>query len=124
MVKFFAALDAIQPPVAILGALCLGVTVASLLAPGAGASGIAGFVPLILVGLYGLVVLIKGRREGIGCATVIWGPVYLAWRCTTFVLAWTFLDRIHLGRRRKDATEGLDQSTACSAPDGALSQDP
>jgi cellulose synthase/poly-beta-1,6-N-acetylglucosamine synthase-like glycosyltransferase len=101
--KIFAALDAMQPPVAILAALSIGTaTVTFFLAPGIAMLRIAGYLPVIVIGLYGVVVMIKGRREGIPLITAIWGPIYLVWRCSAFVLAWAFLDRLKLGWRGSD----------------------
>ncbi len=124
LVKVFAALDAIQPPVAILGGLSLGLAVLSMLTPRAILGGIGGLIPLIVVGLYGLGVAFKGRHEGIGLTTAMWAPFYVAWRCVTFILAWGFLDRINLCRRGKDAAGDVDQSVVHSAPGGAPSQAP
>jgi cellulose synthase/poly-beta-1,6-N-acetylglucosamine synthase-like glycosyltransferase len=98
--KVFAALDAIQPPVAILGAFCLGLAVFSVVFPGQRLGMLLSFLPLLLVGIYGLVVVARGRRDGIKVTTVIWAPVYLAWRCAAFVLAWAFLDRLDLKRKK------------------------
>jgi cellulose synthase/poly-beta-1,6-N-acetylglucosamine synthase-like glycosyltransferase len=100
--KVCAALDAIQPPVAILAALSLWVMILPMLAPSTGLSGVLGFVPCILVGLYGLAVVGQGQRNGIKVTTVIWAPLYIAWRCVSFVFSWGFLDRIDLGGRQKD----------------------
>lgn len=97
-----AALDAMQPPVAILGALSLVVAASTALAPGAGLRNLVSFVPLLLVGAYGLVVIARGRHEGISVKTAIWGPLYIVWRCTSFVLAWGFFDRIHFGWPRRE----------------------
>ena len=100
VLKVFAALDAIQPPVAILGAFCLGVAIFATVVPGSRLGVILGIAPLLLVGLYGLAVVARGRRDGIKATTVIWAPVYIAWRCLAFVLAWAFLDRLDLIRKK------------------------
>jgi len=94
LVKSLAALDAIQPPVAILGAFCVIVALLSMLVPGPQLSITLGYFPLALFVLYGLSVVAEGRKDGIKPVTVIWAPVYLLWRCATFVLAWGFLDRL------------------------------
>ena len=100
-IKIFAALDAIQPPVAILGGLSLGLAATAAFIPGVSFVKSASFTPFILVVLYGLAVALRGRREGIGLGTIIWAPLYIAWRCTAFSLAWGFLDRIRLNRPQK-----------------------
>jgi cellulose synthase/poly-beta-1,6-N-acetylglucosamine synthase-like glycosyltransferase len=86
--KLLAALDAIQPPVAILGALCVVIAAFAAFLPRGPRIDILGFVPLALVGLYGVVVAAYGRKEGIKLTTIAWAPVYLAWRSLAFVLAW------------------------------------
>ena len=101
LVKVLAALDAIQPPVAILGAFCVGVAALSMVAPSTHPSASLGFVPLALFILYGLIVIAQGRKDGIKPTTVIWAPVYVAWRCFAFILAWGFLDRLNLTARKK-----------------------
>jgi cellulose synthase/poly-beta-1,6-N-acetylglucosamine synthase-like glycosyltransferase len=101
VLKIFAALDAIQPPVAILGGLSLGLAATSAFVPSASLVRITPFIPLTLVVLYGLEVVHRGRREGIGLAAIIWAPLYIAWRCTIFVFAWGFLDRVRLGRPQR-----------------------
>lgn len=121
LVKVFAALDAIQPPVAILSAISLFVAVSSMVAPGTRLSGVAGLIPITLVGMYALVVVLRGRHEGITLTTAMWAPFYIAWRCITFFLAWGLLDRIDLSRRRKDAAEDLARNTPSLAPDGKSS---
>jgi cellulose synthase/poly-beta-1,6-N-acetylglucosamine synthase-like glycosyltransferase len=105
-VKIFAALDAIQPPVAILAALC--ITIARFtyfISTEIPFFNILGYLPLALVTLYGIVVVVRGRHEGIGLSTIIWAPIYVLWRCSAFVLAWAFLDRMKLGRREKPGAE-------------------
>jgi cellulose synthase/poly-beta-1,6-N-acetylglucosamine synthase-like glycosyltransferase len=94
-VKIFAALDAMQPPVAILGALSFTVAVLNYLYS---SQPIAlkplGYVPIGLIITYGIIIVVRGRREGIGVATLVWAPLYVFWRCSAFVLAWAFFDRI------------------------------
>jgi hypothetical protein len=110
LLQVCAALDAMQPPVAILGALSLVVAAWSVLVTGVSLRGVGSLLPSLLIGLYGLVVVIRGRHEGIRVKTIIWAPLYIAWRCFSFVLAWAFLDRIDLGRRRKGAFGGVDRT--------------
>jgi cellulose synthase/poly-beta-1,6-N-acetylglucosamine synthase-like glycosyltransferase len=121
LVKVCAALDAIQPPVAILGAISLGLVASSVLVPSPGWSGITSFLPFMFTGLYGLRVILKGRQEGLGLTTVIWAPLYVAWRCVAFVLAWGFLDRIDLSWRRKNGRKAFNPSVSHSAPHGTSS---
>jgi cellulose synthase/poly-beta-1,6-N-acetylglucosamine synthase-like glycosyltransferase len=98
-IMVLAALDAIQPPVAILGALCVGLAAFSVFSSSAHIG--AGLIPLTLVGLYGVIVVVQGHKDGIHPSTVLWTPVYLTWRCVAFILAWGFLDRLDLSTRRK-----------------------
>jgi 1,2-diacylglycerol 3-beta-glucosyltransferase len=98
--KICAGLDAVQPPVAILGGLSLLLAAITAVMPGVSGMRIAPFVPFTLVTLYGVVVALRGRREGIGLGAIFWAPVYIAWRCTTFVFAWGFLDRMDFHRQR------------------------
>jgi cellulose synthase/poly-beta-1,6-N-acetylglucosamine synthase-like glycosyltransferase len=101
LLKTFAAVDAIQPPVAILGGLSVAMAAIAVFIPVVRFTYIGSFVPLALVLVYGWGVAWRGRREGIGLGTALWAPLYVAWRCATFVLAWVCLDRIGLGRRQK-----------------------
>jgi len=100
-VKVLAALDAIQPPVAILGVLSLIIAATSFAVLTHELGRTVGFVPLVLLAVYGLFVVAKGRKDGIGLTAVLWAPLYLIWRLTSFILAWAFLDRLDLGARRK-----------------------
>ncbi len=82
-----AALDAIQLPVAVLGALC---GLVALLAAAVSATGwlaVLGYAPVLLLAIYGVFVIVQGQREGIRASTVAWAPVYVLWRCASFVLA-------------------------------------
>jgi cellulose synthase/poly-beta-1,6-N-acetylglucosamine synthase-like glycosyltransferase len=83
----FAALDALQPPVAILGAVCTLAAIAGLALPHSPISTLTRW-PLAIVALYGVAVVLRGRRAGIDPVTVLWAPVYIAWRCFAFCLAW------------------------------------
>lgn len=93
-IQLFAALDAIQLPVAILGALCVAVAVLTLALPGATWLNLLGFAPVALMTCYGLFVTLRGRADGIPASTVVFAPFYLLWRLASFVLAW-----IPAGRR-------------------------
>ena len=75
--------------------------------------------PLMLVGVYGLGVVLRGRHEGIRLTTVLWAPVYVAWRCASFILAWTFLDRSDLPWKR----EG-DRNAQSVSPEAAPTESP
>ena len=86
--KLLAALDAIQPPVAVLGGLCVVIAAFSAFLPRGPRIDVVSFMPVVLVALYGIVVAAYGRKEGIKLTTIAWAPVYLAWRSLTFVLAW------------------------------------
>jgi cellulose synthase/poly-beta-1,6-N-acetylglucosamine synthase-like glycosyltransferase len=97
-VTFFAALDAIQLPVAILGVLCVALATLAWALPDGPALNALGVAPVILMAVYGVQVTLRGRLDGIPASTVIWAPFYLLWRFASFALAWTPLDR--LGSRR------------------------
>ena len=102
LIKICAALDAIQPPVAILGALTVVLAVSVIGFPSVNWLGPWMFVPFILTGVYGLIVAIRGHGEGIHFVTMFWAPIYIVWRCTSFALAWVFLDRLgSLSRLKK-----------------------
>jgi cellulose synthase/poly-beta-1,6-N-acetylglucosamine synthase-like glycosyltransferase len=104
LIKICAALDAIQPPVALLGALTVVLALSVMLFPSIGWLGLWAVVPFILTSLYGLIVAVRGHREGIHFVTMFWAPIYIVWRCTSFVLAWVFLDRLgHLGQLKKQS---------------------
>jgi len=85
--KIVAGLDAIQPPVAVLAGVAFLAALASVLAPWWFPAPYLGVVPLALIVLYSIAVLVQGRRDGIRPMTVLWAPVYIAWRCAAFVRA-------------------------------------
>jgi cellulose synthase/poly-beta-1,6-N-acetylglucosamine synthase-like glycosyltransferase len=99
-VTLFAALDAIQPPVAILGVYCVGLALLAFAVPAGFWLNALGVAPLVLMTCYGIQVTIRGRNDGISPTTVIWAPIYLLWRLASFVLAWTSLDRARPPRSR------------------------
>jgi len=101
LVKVLAALDAIQPPVAILGVICIGLFIFSWLTADTRFELAFGIAPVCAFFFYGLIVVAQGRKDGISPVTVLWAPVYLAWRCTSFVLAWGFFDRFNIGSSKK-----------------------
>lgn len=86
-IKILAGLDAIQPPVAVLAGLSLLVAAAGLLAPGLFAVPLAALLPATLILIYAIGVIDQGRRDGIKGRTVLWAPVYIAWRCSAFARA-------------------------------------
>jgi cellulose synthase/poly-beta-1,6-N-acetylglucosamine synthase-like glycosyltransferase len=92
--KIFAALDGIQPPVALLGGVACLLALWSFCFPKANAAGLWAFLPVGLVGVYSLIVAYRGHVEGIHFITLFWAPIYVVWRCSAFVLAWVFLDHI------------------------------
>jgi cellulose synthase/poly-beta-1,6-N-acetylglucosamine synthase-like glycosyltransferase len=122
--KICAGLDGVQPPVAILGGLSLALAIIAVLSLEGSRLKMASFVPLILVAFYGFVVTLRGRREGIGLGVLIWAPMYIAWRCATFIFAWGFLDRIDLQLRRKHAVDHLRPGSTPSASMGEPSPPP
>ncbi len=87
--RFFAALDSIQLPVAVLGVLCVAVALLAWVVPGGPAVKVLGYAPATLIALYGLQVTLRGRSDGISPTTLAWAPVYLLWRFSAFLLAWT-----------------------------------
>jgi 1,2-diacylglycerol 3-beta-glucosyltransferase len=92
--KFIAAVDAIQPPVAIV------IGLAAALALGAGLFVKSSWVlyvallPFALLLVYSGLVIRQGSREGIQPTAVLWAPVYIAWRVMAFLAAATGLDRL------------------------------
>jgi hypothetical protein len=94
LVKSLAALDAIQPPVAILGALCVVLALLALALPDELTVNLLSVVPLVLFVLYGVIVVAEGRKDGISPVTILWAPVYILWRTSAFILAWGFLDKL------------------------------
>jgi cellulose synthase/poly-beta-1,6-N-acetylglucosamine synthase-like glycosyltransferase len=99
--KIFAALDALQPPAAILAGICVAVAALSLLLPSGSPIFAVSFLPLLMVAVYSLLVVAQGWREGIRLATVAWAPVYVLWRGLSFLLAWTFFDRLKFAKHKK-----------------------
>lgn len=87
-ITFFAALDAIQLPVAVLGALCVAVAALTWAFPGNPWLNSLGLAPVALMACYGILVTVRGRADGIPASTVIWAPFYLLWRLASFLLAW------------------------------------
>jgi len=100
LTKISAGLDAVQLPVAILGALALVFVLASTLILGESGVTFVGAIALGVFTLYGITVVVAGRADGIHPLTVLWAPVYVAWRCLSFVLAWDFFDRRRFSRRK------------------------
>ena len=99
-VQIMTALDAMQPPVAILGGVGL-VLAAVAFYLGAALTLPVLFVciaPMVLVGLYSTIVLRQGYRDGIAPVNVLWAPVYVAWRCMAFVIAIGFMVRNKVSR--------------------------
>jgi cellulose synthase/poly-beta-1,6-N-acetylglucosamine synthase-like glycosyltransferase len=84
----FAALDAIQLPVAVLGALCVAVAALTWTLPGRPSLNALGLAPAVLIACYGVLVTLRGRADGIPVSTVLWAPFYLLWRLASFLLAW------------------------------------
>ena len=83
----FAALDAIQLPVAVLGMVTVLAGLLAVVIPGPSWFRALGLAPVILVGIYGAFVITQGQREGIRASAIAWAPVYVLWRCASFVLA-------------------------------------
>jgi hypothetical protein len=84
--RIFAGLDAIQLPVAILGALAALIAATAVIWPVRPWVDLLAMLPLTCIAVYGLVVTSKGREVGIRPQTVAWAPVYIAWRSISFVL--------------------------------------
>lgn len=100
-IKTLAALDAIQPPVAILGVIAVFLAAFTLVVPVSTVGAILGVTPLALFLVYGMLVVAQGRKDGIKATAVFWAPVYLAWRFASFLLAWVFVDKLDVSARRK-----------------------
>ncbi|TFH48595.1 MAG: glycosyltransferase [Lysobacterales bacterium] len=100
-IKILAGVDAIQPPVAVLGVVCVGVFAFSWLTADTRLELTFGMAPLCGFFLYGLIVVARGRKDGISPITVLWAPVYLVWRFTSFVLAMGLFDRLNNRSKKK-----------------------
>ncbi len=87
-ITFFAALDAVQLPAAVLGALCVAAAVLTWAFPGDPWINALGFAPIAIMACYGILVTLRGREVGIPVSTVVWAPFYLLWRVASFLLAW------------------------------------
>jgi hypothetical protein len=44
-------------------------------------------LPLVMIIVYAAAVVVRGRQDGIPIRTLLWAPVYVLWRCYSFVLA-------------------------------------
>ncbi len=86
--KLFAGLDAVQLPVAILGALTVLIAASAKFWPVSPYVDAFAVLPLACIVAYGLLVTFKGREAGIRPGTVLWAPAYIAWRSFSFVLGW------------------------------------
>jgi 1,2-diacylglycerol 3-beta-glucosyltransferase len=104
-VGLFAALDSIQPPVAILFGVSLIASTGGLAVFELSAKGLATSMPALMLFCYALVVTARGRRDGIALWTVLWAPVYLVWRLLVFVVAFARLDRILVGSKNAVPTK-------------------
>ena len=91
--KLVAALDAIQPPVAVVIGFSAGLALIAVLFVEATSILILAFLPLLLTSLYSMLVIARGRQEGIELTASLWAPVYIAWRLSAFLAALTGLDR-------------------------------
>ncbi len=98
--SLFAALDAIQLPVAVLGVLCVAVAILTLILPNGPLLNFLGIAPVVLIACYGFQITMRGRRDGIPASTLLWAPVYLIWRLSTYVMAWVPLDRARIPQDR------------------------
>lgn len=101
LVKSLAALDAIQPPVAILGFLCVVLGGLTGFGSDAATTTVIGIAPVCGFVVYGVLVVARGRRDGISPITVLWAPLYLLWRVSSFVLAWSVFDRMTTRSQKK-----------------------
>ena len=92
--KVFAAMDAVQPPVAVLAALTVVLALASATVLQSTLGTTIAVSPFALIFLYGLFVVARGKRDGIAMHTILWAPVYIAWRSLSFMLAWLQTDPV------------------------------
>jgi cellulose synthase/poly-beta-1,6-N-acetylglucosamine synthase-like glycosyltransferase len=99
-VRLFAALDSVQPPVAILLGVSLFASAGGLMMFGLSAKGIAASWPALFVLYYATVVVAHGRRDGIALWTLLWAPLYILWRFFVFAIVLTRLDRMFVRRER------------------------
>jgi cellulose synthase/poly-beta-1,6-N-acetylglucosamine synthase-like glycosyltransferase len=106
-IKVVAALDATQPPVALLGAFAACIALLALTFPSLNRLGVWVFAPFMLVCLYGFMVAVKGYREGLQFFTILWAPLYVIWRCISFILGWVFFDRFSFFKPLKNSNRRL-----------------
>jgi cellulose synthase/poly-beta-1,6-N-acetylglucosamine synthase-like glycosyltransferase len=92
-VKCLAAIDAMQPPVAVMAGLSAVTACVSILMPLPSWLQVLALLPIALIAAYAVIVLLRGRTEGIPLRTIAWAPVYVAWRCAAFISAWGILRR-------------------------------
>ena len=84
--KLVAALDAIQPPVAVLGGVSALVAVLASVVFDSALTVIIAWIPLLMVAAYGVAVVLEGRKRGITAVMLLWAPLYILWRCWAFAV--------------------------------------
>jgi 1,2-diacylglycerol 3-beta-glucosyltransferase len=92
--KLIAAVDAIQPPVAVVIGLSGVLALLAVFFTDTPSMLFVALIPFLLVFVYGMLVVWQGRREGIELTALLWAPVYIAWRVSAFFAALTGLDRL------------------------------
>jgi hypothetical protein len=98
-----AAVDAIQPPVAIVIGLAASLALgAVLLIENTWVLSVA-LLPFALLLLYSALVIRQGNQEGIHPTAILWAPIYITWRVMAFLAAMTGLDRL-IDKNTKRAT--------------------
>jgi cellulose synthase/poly-beta-1,6-N-acetylglucosamine synthase-like glycosyltransferase len=98
--KLIAAIDAIQPPVAVVIGLSSALALLAVLFTDTPSILFLALLPFLLVFMYSMLVVRQGHREGIEVTALLWAPIYIAWRVSAFLVALTGLDRL-LDKRAK-----------------------
>jgi cellulose synthase/poly-beta-1,6-N-acetylglucosamine synthase-like glycosyltransferase len=101
--KLIAAVDAIQPPVAVVIGLSGGLAFLAVLFTDTSSMLFVTLLPFLLVFMYSVLVIRQGQQEGIKLTALLWAPIYIGWRVSAFLAALTGLDRL-LDRKTKRTT--------------------
>jgi cellulose synthase/poly-beta-1,6-N-acetylglucosamine synthase-like glycosyltransferase len=92
--KLIAAVDAIQPPVAVVIGLSGALALLGMLFTDTPSMLFLALLPFLLVFIYSMLVVRQGHREGIESTALLWAPIYIAWRVSAFLAAFTGIDRL------------------------------
>jgi cellulose synthase/poly-beta-1,6-N-acetylglucosamine synthase-like glycosyltransferase len=101
--KLIAAIDAIQPPAAVVIGLSGGLALLAVLFTDTSSMLFVTLLPFLLVFIYSMLVIRQGQQEGIKLTALLWAPIYIGWRVSAFLAALTGLDRL-LDRKTRRTT--------------------